>query len=88
MPAVPEVLTYLGPESEMDAAEAYSTLNVGCGFAVYCKAGSAERVVTLASELGLSALVAGQVESGPRRVILEPVRVTFESDRLDLSPRR
>jgi phosphoribosylformylglycinamidine cyclo-ligase len=88
LPAVPEVLTYLASESGMDAAEAYSTLNMGCGFAVYCKAGSAERVVTLASELGLSALVAGQVESGPRRVILEPVRVTFESDRLDLSPRR
>jgi hypothetical protein len=36
----------------------------------------------------LSAHVAGVVEAGPRRVILTPVGVIYESGDLDLAPRR
>ena len=61
---------------------------MGCGFAVYCAEGDGERVVTLADGLGLTARVAGSVREGPRRVVLEPVGVTFDSDDMDLSPRR
>ena len=35
--------------------------------------------------LGLSALVAGRVEEGPRQVILEPVDVRFAGEELELS---
>ena len=45
-----------------------------------------EAVVRLASQCGLDADVAGQVEEGPRRVILEEVDVVFESEELDLTP--
>jgi hypothetical protein len=31
--------------------------------------------------------VAGVVEEGPRRVLLEPVDVVYESDAMDLTPR-
>jgi hypothetical protein len=44
-------------------------------------------VVRLATELGLSAGVAGVVEEGPRRVVLEPVDVVYESGQMDLTPR-
>jgi hypothetical protein len=42
----------------------------------------------MAGELGLAAGMAGVVEEGPRRVVLEPVDVVFESGDMDLSPRR
>jgi phosphoribosylformylglycinamidine cyclo-ligase len=71
----------------MDSADAYSTLNMGCGFAVYCAAGTGPTVVDMAGQLGLSAEVAGRVEAGPRRVILAPVDVVFEGEALDLGPR-
>jgi phosphoribosylformylglycinamidine cyclo-ligase len=61
---------------------------MGCGFAVYCARGSGEDVVRIASGLGLSANVAGGVEEGPRRVVLDGVDVVFESDDMDLTPRR
>jgi hypothetical protein len=32
-------------------------------------------------------VLAGQVEEGPRRVILEPLGVTYEGSELDLTPR-
>ena len=88
LPPVPEVLAFLVAQAEMSEREAYSTFNMGCGFAVYCAAGQGPRVVELASQTGFSARVSGRVEDGPRRVRLEEPDVTFESGELDLGPRR
>lgn len=88
LPEVPEVLELLVKRVGLSAGAAYSTFNMGCGFAVYCAQGAGERVVELAAALGLPALVGGRVEEGPRRVVLEPVDVTFESEDLDLAPAR
>ena len=88
LPEVPEVLSFLVEQAGMAPAAAYATFNMGCGYAVYCGAGSGQQVVRVASELGLSAAVAGTVEEGPRRVVLEPAEVVFESGDMDLTPRR
>jgi phosphoribosylformylglycinamidine cyclo-ligase len=88
LPPVPEVLSFLVAQAELSPASAYSTFNMGSGFAVYCAAGEGHRVVTLAREAGLSAHVGGGVEDGPRRVVLEELGVTFESGDLDLGPAR
>jgi phosphoribosylformylglycinamidine cyclo-ligase len=88
LPDVPEVLEFLVEQAGMSPADAYSTFNMGCGFAVYSAAGSGQEVVRAALELGLSAHVAGNVGEGPRRVVLEPIGVTYESEALDLAPRR
>jgi phosphoribosylformylglycinamidine cyclo-ligase len=86
LPPVPEVLSFLAEQADMTAAAAYTTFNMGAGFAVYCAAGGGEQVVALAAELGMSAGIAGTVEAGPRRVLLEPVHVVFESSDMDLGP--
>ena len=87
LPPVPPVLAFIVQESGMSPADAYSTLNMGAGFAVYCAAGAGEEVVRLAEGCGLSAHVAGRVAPGPKRVVLEELGVVFESDDLDLTPR-
>ena len=86
LPKPPEVLEFLVEAAAMPPAEAYSTFNMGCGFAVYVAPGEGEHVVTLASELDLSAHVAGTVEPGPRRVVLEEIDVVFEDSDMDLTP--
>jgi phosphoribosylformylglycinamidine cyclo-ligase len=88
LPPVPPVLVFLAARAGLDPAAAHSTLNMGAGFAVYCRPGGGARVVELAHELGLDALLAGVVEQGPRRVILEPVGVTFAGEQLALAPER
>jgi phosphoribosylformylglycinamidine cyclo-ligase len=88
LPDVPEVLSFLVEQAGLSPRAAYSTFNMGCGLAVYCAAGAGTEVVRLASELGLRAQVAGAVEPGPRRVVLSPLDVVFESRDLDLAPRR
>jgi phosphoribosylformylglycinamidine cyclo-ligase len=86
LPPVPEVLAFLAEQSEMDAHAAYSTLNMGSGFAVYTAAGTGNQVVEIAQGLGHEALIAGQVDDGPRQVIIEPIGVVYADAELDLSP--
>ena len=85
LPEVPRVLGFMVEQAQMDAHTAYSTFNMGSGYALYCAAGAGEAIVALAQRLGLSALVGGKVEEGPRQVILEPVGVRFAGDELELS---
>jgi phosphoribosylformylglycinamidine cyclo-ligase len=88
LPPVPEVLHFLAAEAAMDLPSAYSTFNMGCGFAVYCAAGSGAEVIALAEGLGLDARLAGGVEAGPRQVIVEPHGIVYASDKLQLAPDR
>jgi phosphoribosylformylglycinamidine cyclo-ligase len=85
LPDVPPVLSFLVERAGMDAQAAYSTFNMGSGYALYCVSGHGERIVEIARRLGLGALLAGRVEDGPRQVVLEPVGVRFAGDRLELS---
>ena len=84
LPEVPPVLSFLAAEAGMSDREAYTTFNMGAGFAVYCPADAAEAVVREASALGLEAMVAGSVEAGPRRVVIEPIDVVLEGEEMVL----
>jgi phosphoribosylformylglycinamidine cyclo-ligase len=85
LPEVPEVLAFLAEQVGLDDRAAYSTLNMGAGYAVYCAAGRGGEVVELARSVGLAALVAGVVEAGPRRVILDPVGVEYGGEELEFT---
>jgi phosphoribosylformylglycinamidine cyclo-ligase len=85
LPEVPEVLSFLVAQAGLEAKAAYSTFNMGAGFALYCAAGAGGEIVEVAAELGLRACIAGGVEEGPRQVLLEPVGVRFDDGELELS---
>jgi phosphoribosylformylglycinamidine cyclo-ligase len=87
LPPVPEVLEFLVDAAGLDAHAAYSTFNMGSGFALCCAPGSAARTLEVIGELGFEALLAGSVEAGPRQVILEPVGVTYADEELQLGAR-
>jgi phosphoribosylformylglycinamidine cyclo-ligase len=85
LPPVPAVLSFLVSEAGLDDHAAYSTFNMGAGYALYCAPGAGGSLVSLAAGLGLHAFIAGRVEEGPRQVLLEPVGVRFASSELELS---
>lgn len=84
VPPVPPVLQFIQQHAQHDDREAYSTLNMGAGFALFVKAEDAERTVQIAQAQGVPALVAGRVEAGPKQVVIEPIKVTFGDDDLQL----
>jgi len=88
LPPVPEALAFLVAQAGLDDRAAYRTFNMGAGYAVYCAAGSASQVVELARAAGLQALVAGSVQDGPRRVILDPLGVEYAGEELEFTELR
>jgi phosphoribosylformylglycinamidine cyclo-ligase len=66
------------------AEEAYATFNMGAGFALYVAAPDTTRALAVAQSAGFALLHAGIVEPGPRRVILEPLDVTYAGASLQL----
>ena len=84
VPEVPEVLKFIQHHAHQDDREAYSTLNMGAGFALFVKADEAERTVAVAQAKGVNAIVAGHVEAGPKRLIIEPLGIEFGDDALRL----
>jgi phosphoribosylformylglycinamidine cyclo-ligase len=84
VPAVPAVLQFMQHHAHVDAREAYSTLNMGAGFALFVAAGDAQRAVEVARGLGIGALLAGAVEQGPKRLLIEPLSLHFDDSDLQL----
>jgi phosphoribosylformylglycinamidine cyclo-ligase len=84
IPEVPAVLRFIQREAGLDDHEAYGTLNMGAGFALYMAAADAARTVEVAAGCGLRALVAGRVEAGPKELRIEPLGLHYAGDELQL----
>ena len=57
---------------------------MGAGFAFFVDAEEAQRTVEVARECGIEAWVAGQVEEGPKQLLIEPLQLRFGADDLQL----
>lgn len=84
LPSVPEVLTFIVDALRLSPRDAYGTLNMGTGLAIYARSGTGESIVACAERNGFRALCAGIVEEGPRHVTIEPLGLTFDKEELRL----
>ncbi len=84
VPPVPAVLRFMQKECHLDDREAYSTLNMGAGFALFVPPEQAAEVVRVAEGCGIRAWHAGQVEAGPKRLFIEPLGIEFSDADLQL----
>ncbi len=84
VPDVTPVLKFIQQHAQQDAREAYSTFNMGAGFALFVDAADAQRTVDVAQAQGVKAWIAGQVEAGPKQVLIEPLNIRFGADDLQL----
>lgn len=84
VPPVTPVLKFIQEQAKQDDKEAYSTLNMGAGFALFVKKEDAERTVEIAKAQGIDAVVAGRIEAGPKKLVIEPLNIEFGDDALQL----
>jgi phosphoribosylformylglycinamidine cyclo-ligase len=84
IPPVPPVLAFLQKHAELSTEEAYGTLNMGAGFALYLPASAVDAALAVGKQSGFNLLHAGEVRVGPQRVIIEPLGITFEGDSLQV----
>ncbi len=84
LPPVPAVLAFMQGEARLDAREAYGSLNMGAGFAMFLPQNQAAAAIAAARSAGVHAWNAGVVEAGPRQVVIEPLDLVFTADELQL----
>ncbi len=81
-------ITRLQPEHEIfgdiqslgnvEKEEMWGNYNMGTGFALIVRPQAVGSIYAVAADTGYRALEIGEVEAGPKRVIIEPVDVAFE----------
>jgi phosphoribosylformylglycinamidine cyclo-ligase len=57
---------------------------MGAGFALFLAAADGEAALEVARAQGVDAWVAGRVEAGPKRLLIEPLGIEFGGDALQL----
>ena len=84
VPEVTPVLSFIQQHAHQDDREAYSTFNMGAGFAIFVPAAAAQRTAEVAQAQGVKAWVAGEVRAGAKELVIEPLKLRFGSDDLQL----
>ncbi len=82
---MPEVLSFLVEQAELDAQGAYSTFNMGSGYALYCRAGDGETIVGIAERLGLDGDARGASRGGSAAGDPRTRRGALRGSQLELS---
>ncbi len=84
LPTVPPVLHFIQQQAAMDDHEAYGTLNMGAGFALFVAAADLPATLDVAASLDMPAWHAGSVETGSKQLLIEPLGVHYGADALQL----
>lgn len=79
-----EVFLFSQKHANLSDDEIYQTLNMGQDYALFIPAEDVVKTQEIIRKNKFESLVAGYVEKGPRRVIIKPKDITFESGTLDL----
>ena len=84
VPPVPPVLSFLQAEGGMSARDAYGTFNMGAGFALFVARADVAATIGAAAHVGLAAWHAGDVETGDKRLVIEPLKLEYAASDLHL----
>ncbi|MBI5614221.1 phosphoribosylformylglycinamidine cyclo-ligase [Candidatus Gottesmanbacteria bacterium] len=78
VPPVQEEFTFIQKHGSLSTKDMYGIFNMGTAFACFVSPKDAETVVKAAASCSLKSFVAGVVEHGSRKVVIEPLGITFE----------
>ncbi len=84
VPEVPPVLRFIQQHAQQSDHEAYGTLNMGAGFALFVRADQAQRTLEVAREQGVQATLAGVVEAGEKELLIDALGLRFAGEDLQL----
>jgi phosphoribosylformylglycinamidine cyclo-ligase len=84
VPPVPEVLQFLQAQGGMSARDAYGTLNMGAGFALFVARTDIAATIEAARAAGLAAWHSGDVEAGEKSLVIEPLGLHYAGSDLNV----
>jgi phosphoribosylformylglycinamidine cyclo-ligase len=84
LPPVPSVLAFLQREGGMSDREAYGSLNMGAGFALFVAPKDVPATLRAAAAAGVPAWYAGDVHAGEKSLVIEPLQLEYAARDLHL----
>lgn len=84
VPTPPPIFQFIQETSGMDNHRIYADYNMGAYFALFVDPENVDKVKQVAQQHGQTALDAGYVEEGPKRVIIRPVDVEYKGEELQI----
>jgi phosphoribosylformylglycinamidine cyclo-ligase len=84
LPPVPPVLAFLQTQGDMSIRDAYGTLNMGAGFALFMARADVATTLAIAERAGLAAWHAGDVEAGAKSLVIAPLGLEYAASDLHL----
>jgi len=84
IPPVPPVLQFMVRKGPVGIKEAYGSLNMGAGLAIYVASKDVKKVLSISKKARIKAYVVGVVENGPKQVVIEPLDIVYKRDSLKL----
>ncbi|OGM12101.1 phosphoribosylformylglycinamidine cyclo-ligase [Candidatus Woesebacteria bacterium RBG_16_34_12] len=78
LPPVPDVLKFIVEKANLEHKDAYSSLNMGAGFAIFIPEKDVKKTLSISKKTGINAYVIGLVEKGTKQVIIEPLKIIYE----------
>lgn len=82
IPPVLEIFDFIAKKSGNNHADMYGNYNMGAGYAVYLPKTDVEKAQKIAAGCGFKSWAAGIVVEGPKKIVIEPLDITFGSDSL------
>ncbi len=76
------IFSFMMKHGPIEKQEAYGSLNMGVGFAIYVSKKDVKKVLDVSKRHKIKAYDAGVIEKGPKRVIIEPEGIVFEGESL------
>jgi phosphoribosylformylglycinamidine cyclo-ligase len=84
IPEPEEIFNFIQKESNNSDDEMYGNYNMGAGYAIYLPQKDIKQAQRIAKELGLRTWAAGQVEDGPKQVVIKRKGITYAAEALQV----
>ncbi len=76
------VFDFIQKQGNISNTEMYANFNMGVGYALFLPKDQTEFAQKIISESGFKSVIAGQITTGPKKVIIKPLDIVFESNTL------
>lgn len=84
LPKISGIFAFIQRHSGLSDKEMYATFNMGAGFAIFVRPQDSERVLSITKKHKINAWIAGRVEKGEKKVIIEPLNIDYRNDELKI----
>ena len=84
VPPVSHLFQFIQHYSGLTDYDMYGTFNMGAGFAVIVPEKDTAKVLSVSKKNNIKTIVAGHVEKGEKKVIINPLHITYKGNELEI----